>query len=59
MNGGFAKGMLIGGIIGASISMMVGPDMNRNKMRKRMMRTGRTFIKKSGNIIGDVVDIFR
>jgi predicted small secreted protein len=59
MHSGLAKGMVIGGIIGASISMMINSDMIKPKTRKRMMKTGRTFFRKSGGIIGDVVDIFR
>jgi len=55
----FTKGMLIGSIIGASISMMMNSEMMNPKARKRMMKTGRTFLKRSGGIIGDVVDIFR
>jgi hypothetical protein len=51
--------MLIGSIIGASISMMMNSEMMNPKARKRMMKTGRTFLKRSGGIIGDVVDIFR
>jgi len=59
MHSGFTKGMVIGGIVGASISMMINSDMMKPKTRKRMMKTGRTFFRKSGGIIGDVVDIFR
>lgn len=59
MQNNFTKGMLIGSIIGASISMMMNSEMMNPKARKRMMKTGRTFLKRSGGIIGDVVDIFR
>jgi hypothetical protein len=59
MNSGFTKGLFIGSIIGASVSMMMNNDMMRPKTRKRMMRTGRTLLKRSSGIIGDVVDIFR
>jgi hypothetical protein len=59
MQGSFTRGMVVGGIIAASVSMMMNSDMMNNKNRRKMMRTGRTFIRKSGNIIGDVVDLFR
>lgn len=59
MNNGFTKGLLIGGIIGASVSMMVSPDVTKGRTRKRIMRTGRTMLKRSGNVLNDVVDIFR
>jgi len=59
MNGSFTKGLLIGSIIGASVSMMMGNNMMDRRSRKRMMRTGRNVFRKSGNIIGDVVDLFR
>ena len=59
MNSGFTKGLVVGSIIGASVSMMMNSDLMKPKTRKRMMRTGRTILKRSGGIIGDVVDIFR
>lgn len=58
MRKGFARGLIIGGIVGASIAMM-NPDMMNKKTRKRMIKNGRNFLRKSGNIIGDVVDMFR
>lgn len=59
MQSGFTKGLLIGGLIGASISMMSNSDMMKPRTRRRMMRAGRTLLKRSGGILGDVVDIFR
>lgn len=59
MHSGFTKGLVIGGIIGASVSIMVNSDMMRPRTKKRMMRNGRTLLRKSGGIISDVVDIFR
>lgn len=58
MNNGFTKGIIIGSIIGATVSAMMDPGIMRSKRRK-MMKTGRNFFKKSGNIIGDVVEMFR
>ncbi|MDP4092849.1 MAG: YtxH domain-containing protein [Bacillota bacterium] len=59
MRSHLAKGLIIGGIVGATVGAMVSPEMRNGRTRKRMMRTGRQFVKKSGNIIGDVVDLFR
>lgn len=59
MQNGFTRGLIIGSIIGASISMMMDPDVMKSKNRKRMMRVGRNFLRKSGHIIGDVVEMFR
>lgn len=59
MNNGFTKGLLVGSIIGASISMMMNPDMMAGRNRKKMMRNGRSFLRRSGHIIGDVVDMLR
>lgn len=59
MNGGFSKGLFIGSIIGASVSMMMKNDMLHPRSRRKMMRNGRNFIRKSGNIISDVIDAFR
>jgi gas vesicle protein len=59
MNGGFTKGLIIGGVIGASVSMMTGGNMTRSRNRKRMMRNSRNVLRKSGNLIGDVMELFR
>ncbi|MCX8129135.1 MAG: YtxH domain-containing protein [Clostridia bacterium] len=59
MRSGFTRGMIIGSIIGASVSMMVNPDMMKSRGRRKMMRNGKNILRKSGNIIGDVVDLFR
>lgn len=58
MHNSFTRGLVVGGLIGASIIMMK-PDLMKNRTRKKMMRTGRTFFRKSGSIVGDVVDLFR
>jgi gas vesicle protein len=59
MYGKFTKGLVIGGVLGATIGMMMDPGMMKSRTRKRMMRNGRSVIRKSGDIIGDLVDIFR
>jgi hypothetical protein len=59
MQRGFTKGMVIGGLIATSVSMIMNSDKMNPGTRRRMMRNGRNFLRKSGNIIEDVVDIFR
>lgn len=56
---GFTKGLIIGGIIGAAASMMMEPGMMNNKTRRKMIKNGRNLVRSSGNIIGEVIDIFR
>jgi len=58
-NGGFRKGLIIGGLIGASVGMMMGPEMMKNRTRKKLMRSGRNMLRRSGNIISDVIEMFR
>jgi gas vesicle protein len=56
---GFVKGMVIGGLVGASVSMMMNSDMMSSKTGRKMMRRGKSLIRKTGNIIEDVADLFR
>jgi hypothetical protein len=58
MQGSFTKGLIVGSLIGATVAMM-NPEMMKNRTRKRMIRGSRMFFRKSGNIINDVVDMFR
>jgi gas vesicle protein len=59
MNKGFTKGLIIGSIMGASVSMMMNAGMAKDRNRKKMMKSGRNFFKKSGHLIGDIVSMFR
>jgi len=59
MQNGFVKGVMVGGIIAASVSMMMTSDMVKPRTKKRMLRGGRSFLRKSSGIIGDVADMFR
>lgn len=59
MHNGFTKGLLIGSIIGASVSVMANSDAMRPGSRKKMMRAGKSFLRRSGSIIGNVADILR
>jgi gas vesicle protein len=55
-NGGFVKGLIIGGIVGASVSMMLNSN---SRSKKGIMRNGNNFIRKSGRVVNDVIDLFR
>ena len=59
MRGGFSRGLLIGGIIGASVSMLSGAGGVKSRKSRRMLKAGRNLIRKSGNVVEDVVDLFR
>lgn len=59
MQNGFIKGVMVGGIIAASVSMMMTSDMVKPRTKRSMMKSGRRFLKKSGNIIGGMADMFR
>lgn len=48
---GFIKGMTTGALIGATVGMLVAPQMNRNT-RKRLRRSGDMMM----GIMGDVYD---
>jgi len=59
MQNGFIKGVMVGGIIAASVGMMMNSNMMQPKTKRKLMRNGRAFLRKSSNIISDVADIFR
>lgn len=59
MRNGFTKGLLLGSVIGASIGWVMDPDMMSNRNRKRMMKNSRRFLRRSGHIVNDIVDVFR
>ena len=59
MQNGFVKGVVVGGIIASSITMMMNSDMVSPKSKRRMMRNGKSFLRKSSHIMGDVADLFR
>lgn len=53
MKNGFTSGMLIGGMIGATMSMIMNHDIDVNKAKKRMMRFGRSMYRKSRHMMSD------
>lgn len=59
MLNGFTKGLLIGSILGTSIGVMMDTSMMKRRNRRKMMKAGRSFLRRTGNIIGAVVEAFR
>lgn len=57
MKNGFTSGMLIGGVVGATMSMIMNHDIDMNKTKKRMMRMGRNMYKRSRRIVSDISDM--
>ncbi len=55
----FTKGLVIGGLIGASISVLTNPEVVDPRMRKRMMKSGRKILHRSNNVLGDMIQMFR
>lgn len=55
----FAKGVLIGGLIGASISVLTNPDIVDPHMRRRLIKSGKKIVRRSGNVFGDMIHMFR
>lgn len=60
MRNGFVKGVMLGGIVAASVGLIMNSDMMMSgRTKKRVMRGGRNLLRKSSNIISDVADLFR
>lgn len=56
----FTRGLIVGGIIGASVGMVMNSDtMMSNRSRRKMRNKGMDLMRKSGTLIGDVVELFR
>jgi len=58
MRSRFTSGMVLGGIVGATMSMIINKDIDVDKTRKRMMRIGRNVFKKSRRVISDIAGMF-
>lgn len=56
---GFARGLIVGGMLGASLSMMMNPDPMRGRTRRRMMRGGKGILRRSGSLLGDVIGFMK
>jgi len=59
MRNGFMKGVMVGGLVAASIGFMMNSEMLSGRTKRKMIRSGRNFLRKSGNIMSEVADLFR
>ena len=55
----FAKGLIIGGLIGASISILTNSEIVDPKMRRDMVRSGRKIYRRSRHVFSDAMHMFR
>lgn len=55
----FTKGLIIGGLIGASISMITNPDIVDPKMKRNMIKSGKQIYRRSRHAICDMMDLLR
>jgi len=53
------KGVMIGGLVAASVGFMMNTDMMSNRTRRKMVKGGRHLVKKASNVICEAVDLFR
>lgn len=58
MRNGFTSGMIFGGVVGATMSMIINKDIDIHKTRKRMIRMGRAICRKSHRMISDIAGMF-
>jgi gas vesicle protein len=59
MRNGFMKGVMVGGIVAASIGFMMNSDMMSGRTKRKMIRGGKNLLRKTGSVISDVADLFR
>ncbi len=55
----FTKGLVIGGLIGASVSVLTNPEVIDPRMRRKMMKSGRKILHRSNNVFGEMFQLFR
>ncbi len=55
----FTKGLLLGGLLGFSISMMSNSDIIKYRDKRKAMKLGKKILMNSGTVVKDVVDIFK
>lgn len=59
MQGGFVKGMIVGGMVAGAVGAMMSTDMGGNRTKRKMKRYGNSFLRKSSIIVDDIADLFR
>lgn len=52
----FTRGLITGTIIGTAVAMMI-PSGTNARLRRRMFRNGKTFIRTASNIIENLMDL--
>lgn len=52
----FTSGLIIGGIIGATVGVM--NSGNANRMKRRIARAGRNVMNRGNGIVGAIADLF-
>ncbi|MDF2985196.1 MAG: hypothetical protein K0R50_706 [Eubacterium sp.] len=55
----FTRGLVIGGLIGASISVLTNPEIVDPHMRKKMIKSGRKIWRRSNHVFGDMMHMLR
>jgi|GEM_PF-3280763 len=55
----FCKGLLIGGLIGASLSVLTNPEIVDPHMRRKMIKSGRKIWRRSNHVFCDMMHMFR
>ncbi len=55
----FARGLVIGGLIGASLSILTNPEIVDPHMRKKMVKSGRKIWRRSNHVFGDMMHMLR
>ena len=59
MRNGFMKGVMVGGIVAASVGFMMNTDMISGRTKRKMIRGGRNLLRKTGHIMIEVSEMFR
>ena len=53
----FARGLITGTIIGAAVGMII-PSRTNARLRRKAFKNGRSFMRRAGNLIEDIVDMW-
>jgi len=59
MQGGFVKGMIVGGMVAGAVGAMMNSDKYSKSAKRKMKRYGNSFLRKSSIIVDDIADLFR
>ncbi|NLX76596.1 MAG: hypothetical protein GXZ01_04380 [Clostridiaceae bacterium] len=59
MRTSFTSGVVIGGIVGATMSMMINGDIDMRRTLKRIMRFKKDVYRKSRRIMSDICSMMQ